>query len=83
MFNGNVSPNYCANDRSPDRTLTFVLNNPNQFGGRLGTAGPYGLTAFNATGAYLTDQIPGYTFDPSRIGDDEACPIDNHGNYKQ
>jgi hypothetical protein len=82
-FNGNVSPNFYANDLSPDRLLTYVLNNPNDFGGQLGTAGPYGLTAFNAVGAYLTEQIPGYQFDPNLIGDEQACPIDAHGAFKQ
>jgi hypothetical protein len=43
---------------------------------------PYGLNAFNATGAFLTDQIPGYHFDPALFGAENACPIDNHGNYK-
>jgi hypothetical protein len=66
LFNGNVSPSYYANDLSPDQLLTYVLDHPADFGGTLGTAGPYGLTAFNAVGAYLTDQIPGYDFDPSR-----------------
>ena len=82
-FNGNVSPNFYANDLGPDQLLTYVLNNPNDFGGQLGTAGPYGLTAFNAVGAYLTDQIPGYHFDPSLLGNDQACPIDAHGAFKQ
>jgi hypothetical protein len=48
----------------------------------LGTADPYGLTAFNAVGAYLTDLIPGYSFDPALVGSDEACPIDAHGVFK-
>jgi hypothetical protein len=82
MFNGNVSPNYYANDLSPDQLLTYVLNHPANFGGTLGTARPYGLTAFNAVGAYLTAQIPGYSFDPSLVGDDEACPLDAHGAFK-
>jgi hypothetical protein len=37
---------------------------------------------FNAVGAYLTDQIPGYSFDPSLVGRSDACPIDAHGNFK-
>lgn len=82
LFNGNVSPNYYANDLSPDQLLTYVLNHPADFGGSLGTAGPFGLTAFNAVGAYLTSQIPGYTFDPSLVNDENACPLDAHGNFK-
>jgi hypothetical protein len=48
-----------------------------------------GANAFNATGAYLTSLIPPnpftgdvYGFDPSLVGVTEACPIDNHGDYK-
>ncbi len=82
MFNGYVSPNYYANDLTTNVLLTDVLNNPGVFGGKLGTAEPYGLTAFNAVGAYLTDQIPGYSFDPSLVGNDEACPIDASGVFK-
>jgi hypothetical protein len=42
----------------------------------------WAANAYNMTGAYLTDQIPGYEFDPDRIGTADACPIDNHGNFK-
>lgn len=43
------------------------------------------LNAFNAVGAFLTDHIPGYTFDPAVMlaGGSDACPIDNFGNFKQ
>jgi hypothetical protein len=82
MFNGNVSPAFYANDLSTDQLLTYVLNHPTDFGGQLGTAPPYDLTAFNATGAYLTSLIPGYYFEPSLVGNDEACPLDAHGNFK-
>ena len=81
-FNGNVSPNFYANDLSPDQLLTYVLNHPSDFGGKLGTAGPYDLTAFNAVGAYLTDQIPGYQFDPTLVGTSDSCPLDAHGDSK-
>jgi len=37
---------------------------------------------FNAVGAYLTDQIPGYAFDSSLVGSSDACPLDAHGNFK-
>jgi hypothetical protein len=44
------------------------------------------LSPFNATGAFLTDHIPGYQFDPSLLAAEEngsdTCPIDNHGNFK-
>ncbi len=85
MFNGNVSPNFYANNLSPDQLLTYVLNHPTDFGGTLGTAGPYGLTAFNAVGAYLTNLIPGYQYDDNarQTGNEsDTCPIDHHGNFK-
>lgn len=85
LFNGNVSPAFYANDINPDELLTYVLNHPGSYGGTLGTAGPYGLTAFNATAAYLTNQIPGYSFslaayNAAQGGDDTHCPLDAHGN---
>ena len=50
-----------------------------------GTLG-YALNAFNATGAFLTDNIPGFEFDMSLLqpGLDESntCPIDHFGNFK-
>lgn len=84
-FNGNVSTNYYANNLATDQLLTYVLNHPGAFGGTLGTAGPYDLTAFNAVGAYLTDLIPGYKFDSSLVtsaDEDAACPLDAHGAFK-
>lgn len=38
--------------------------------------------AFNAVGAYLTNLIPGYYFDPSLVGTSDACPLDAHGNLE-
>jgi hypothetical protein len=43
-------------------------------------AGQYNLNPFNATGAYLTSLIPGYTFSGSTLVDN--CPLDNAGNLK-
>jgi len=47
-------------------------------------SGPFGLSPFNATGAFLTDNIPGFDFDPASVGDDDSqtCPIDHFGNFK-
>jgi hypothetical protein len=44
----------------------------------------YPLNAFNATGAFLTNLIPGYQFDFAVMqrGSDDACPIDHFGNFK-
>jgi hypothetical protein len=44
------------------------------------------LNAFNATGAFLTDHIPGYIFDPASVvlnNESNTCPIDHFGNFKQ
>ena len=42
------------------------------------------LNAFNATGAFLTNNIPGYQFDwdVMQAGGSDACPIDHFGNFK-
>lgn len=80
-----------------DPTLTTVLTTSGNtykgdpgdytFSNSLGTL--FGANVFNATGAYLTSLIPDnpftgthYAFDPSLVGGTEACPIDNHGDYK-
>lgn len=39
--------------------------------------------AFNAVGAFLTDNIPGYHYDPEVVGQSNACPIDHSGNFKE
>jgi hypothetical protein len=61
-------------------TLIQVLTTPgaNTFGA---ASGPFGLNAFNATGGFLTDQLVG-GFDPTKVGEEGACQIDHHGNYK-
>ena len=81
LFNNTVVPNFYDTASAANPTLIQVLTTPgaNTFGG---ASGPYGLNAFNATGAFLTDQIPCYKFDPSLVGKEEACPIDHHGIYK-
>jgi hypothetical protein len=57
-------------------------------GASVGTFKGWAANPFNLTGAWLTDQIPGYTFDPDLADPDNpdnevACPIDNHGTYKE
>jgi hypothetical protein len=65
-------------------TLQTVLDNPPTYSGPsdAGTSG-IPLNAFNATGAFLTSKLPGFSFDPSLIGNDDACPIDHFGHLKQ
>lgn len=81
LFNNTVVPNFYDTASAANPTLIQVLttSGANTFGA---ASAPYGLNAFNATGAFLTNQIPGFHFDPTLIGNEEACPIDNHGNFK-
>jgi hypothetical protein len=76
-----------------DPTLQTFLGNPPTYSGApvAGTdprtdpqQGGVALNAFNATGAYVTDHIPNYSYDPARLNGDESdtCPIDHFGNYK-
>jgi hypothetical protein len=66
-------------------TLQVVLNNPMTYSGppNAGTSG-FALNAFNATGALLTDAIPGFAFDwdVMMAGSSDACPIDHFGHLK-
>jgi len=93
MFNGNVSTAFYGNNLATDQLLQYVLDHASSYGGTLGavagtdsrTQPPNAaLTAFNATGAYLTDHVPGYSFDPTFAANDnsDTCPIDSHGNFK-
>jgi hypothetical protein len=100
LFNSTVVSSFYANAYSTfrigtgpsatfitDPTLQNVLDNP---GGVNSTvAGPFGLNQFNATGAFLTDNIPGFDFSldlftqAQATGEtDEMCPIDHHGDFK-
>jgi len=85
LFNQTVVPDFYANTSSADPNLGTVLTTPgaNTFGG---AADPYGLNAHNATGAFLTDQIPGYDFSLAAMqlnNESDTCPIDHHGNFKE
>jgi hypothetical protein len=76
---------YWFGNSLPGVTLGTVLNSPQTYSGRPvpGTSG-YALNAYNATGAALTDLIPGYKFDRDVMiaGGSDACPIDSFGNFK-
>lgn len=86
MFNGNVSTFYYGADLDPDVFLQTVLDNPPTYSGPpvQGTGVACALNAFNATGAYLTDKIPGFQFDCTvmQAGGSDACPIDSFGHFK-
>jgi hypothetical protein len=86
LFNSTVYDGFYGAAFAADPTLNTVLTTS---GGTYkgapvpGTLG-YSLNAFNATGAFLTDNIPGYDFDPTFVGNDDSqtCPIDHFGNFK-
>jgi hypothetical protein len=83
LFNDTVVPGFYANDASVDNpSLWDVLNGPNAnyYGG---TAGPFGLNAYNATALYLTSLLPDngsiqYVPDPTMTA---GCPINNAGEF--
>ena len=85
LFNNTVYSFWFGDTRPADPTLQTVLDNPQTYSGPpvTGTSG-YPLNAFNATGAMLTDHIPGFTFDFSimELGSSTACPIDHFGHFK-
>ena len=85
LFNTNVYNVWFGATFAANPTLQTVLNNPQTYSGppNPGTSG-YPLNAFNATGAFLTDHIPGFSFSLSvmQSGSSTACPIDHHGNFK-
>ena len=83
-FNTTVVPDFYDTASAADPTLQTVLNTPgaNTFGA---PSDPYNLNAFNATGAYLTNKIPGYSFSLAAMeenNESNTCPIDHHGNFK-
>lgn len=86
LFNATVYDYFYGATFPVNPTLDTVLNtNGGTYKGAPvpGTSG-YALNAFNATGAYLTEQIPGFHFDWNVMmsGSSEACPIDHWGNFK-
>lgn len=83
LFNGTVVPDFYDTIFVADPTLGTTLTDNTYKSGTL-TSAPFGLTPFNATGAFLSDSIPGFAFDPALLTQDESntCPIDSHGNFK-
>jgi len=94
LFNTTVYDTFYGSGVAPlatDPTLATVLTTngglykgPGIAGTDPRTAAPNELNPFNATGAFLTDHIPGFSFDPAVMaaGGSDACPIDHHGNFK-
>jgi hypothetical protein len=85
LFNDTVYDVWYGATFAANPTLETVLNNPPTYSGDplAGTSG-YALNAFNATGAFLTNNIPGFQFDWNTMvaGGSDTCPIDHHGNFK-
>lgn len=90
LFNGNVYQFWYGASLPDGTTLIDVLSHASTYSGAPHAGGSgYSLNAFNATGAFLTDYIPGYKFDyglflqAQNTGETTyMCPIDNHGNFK-
>lgn len=86
LFNISVYDYFYGATYAADPTIYTVLStNGGTYKGTPvpGTSG-YALNAFNATGAYLTNNIPGYQFDWAvmQAGGSDACPIDHFGHFK-
>jgi hypothetical protein len=88
LFNASVYSCFYGATLADDPTLWTVLSSSGGTYKGPGVTGTCGfdpaLNPFNATGAYLTDNIPGYRFDISFYGQDDSdtCPIDHFGNFK-
>lgn len=86
MFNGTVATGFYGEELGTDQPLTAILADPQTYSGKAvqGTAVSCELNAFNATGAYLTNLLPGFEFSCTvmQTGGEDACPIDNFGNRK-
>jgi hypothetical protein len=74
LFNATVVPSFYATPSPANPTLETVLNTPgaNTFGA---ASDPFGLNAFNAVGAYLTNAA-GFFNSGSTV---DNCPISNGG----
>jgi hypothetical protein len=85
-FNTTVYDAWYGGTFAANPTLYTVVNTANVYSGPpwAGTSG-YALNAFNATGAFLTNDIPGYDFSLAvmQSGSSDACPIDHFGHFKQ
>ena len=83
LFNSTVVPNFYDTALGANPTLYTTLTDNTYKSGTL-ASGPFGLTPFNATGAFLTDNIPGYDFNVNLLTQDESntCPIDHFGHFK-
>ena len=79
-----IDPNYVPSATQPSNVeLYTILLFPQTYAGPdIGSFYGWNANAFNLTGAWLTDQLEDYHFDPNLVGRDDACPIDHHGREK-
>lgn len=89
LFNATVVDCFYGASLLPDDPSLFTVLSTSggtyKGPGVAGTCFPsFPMNPFNATGAFLTDNIPGYRFDPAFVDQNESdtCPIDHHGNFK-
>jgi hypothetical protein len=86
-FNTTVYDAFFGATWGDNPTLNTILLNPdaNPYGGIVPGTLSYSLNSFNATGAYLTNSLPGYQFTLEAMqlnNDSQTCPIDHHGDWK-
>jgi hypothetical protein len=86
-----VDPNFVATNTTAVSALSSTLlytiltaTGGTYKGADIGTFRTFSANAFNLTGAWLTDQIPGFDFDASSVTSDDSqtCPIDHFGHFK-
>ena len=85
LFNASVSSLVRRDVRSGSDTRDGAERCRSTAAHRFPVYSGYPLNAFNATSAYLTDNIPGYHFDINVMmaGGSDACPIDHFGHFKE
>jgi hypothetical protein len=85
LFNDTVVPSFYDTASALNPTLEQALNpsgpgGANKYGD---VSGPYGLNATNATAAYLSESLEGYSFSSTdQAAGSDTCPYDHHGNLK-
>jgi hypothetical protein len=87
LFNTTVNDFFYSGTYAVDPTLQAVLASPPTYSGApsQGTGVSCAMNAFNATGAYLSNGLPGYQFDCDMMlygNESDTCPIDHFGHWK-
>jgi hypothetical protein len=85
LFNSTVVAQWYGATFANDPTIFTVMSTPKDYNGTKVSgldSRSVGLATTEAVAAMLTDAIPGYTFDPSKMGLSDHCAIDHFGNFK-